>query len=71
MEQTWSKRIVLDGNSKAPPTESQVKVIAKMRNQLAQKSVDTSYIKEPASNSMAHYAINSLIRLCKRHGIKP
>lgn len=51
------------------PTESQLQLIEKLKGQLAEKDVDLSFLAEPTDNMVAQHIVQSLLRLCKKHGI--
>ena len=52
------------------PTESQLQLIEKLKGELAEKDVDLSFLAEPTDNMVAQHIVQSLLRLCKKHGIK-
>ena len=52
------------------PTESQLQLIEKLKGQLAEKDVDLSFLAEPTDNMVAQHIIQSLLRLCKKYGIR-
>lgn len=52
-----------------PPTESQLELIAKLKQKLADVGKDTSYLVEPDTKFVAMHVINSLIRLCEKYHV--
>lgn len=52
------------------PTESQLQLIEKLKGQLTEKGVDLSFLAEPTDKRITQHIIQSLIKLCKKYGIK-
>ena len=69
MSDEWRRGIYMEGSKTTPPTEDQTRIIGDMRNRLNAAGVNCSFIIEPESNFTAHFVINSLMRLCKKHGV--
>ena len=54
---------------KTPPTESQLKLIAELKEKLEGIGKDISYLAEPEDKFIAMHVLDSLIRLCKKYNL--
>lgn len=54
---------------KTPPTESQLQLIAKLKEKLENAGKDISYLAEPEDKFIAMHVLDSLIRLCKKYNL--
>ena len=56
-------------NSKPKPTESQLALIASLRQQLNDAGVANDFIIEPDTRYVASHVIRALIRLANKYGV--
>ena len=54
---------------KSPPTESQLKLIAELKEKLEGAGKDISYLAEPDSKFIAMHVLEALIKLCKKYNL--
>ena len=54
---------------KNPPTESQLKLIAELKEKLDGVGKDTSYLAEPEDKFIAMHVLEALIKLCKKYNL--